>query len=248
MLYPKWLFSLGLLSFSLLMGCSSTDTIDTSTAEGAYKLAQSYEKDERYEEAIIYFREVKNKHPYSRFATDSELAVADIQFKREAFAEAEISYRLFKELHPSHPKMDYVTYRLGMSIFNQKPGTIDRDLTLLNKAIIYLDEVITSFSQSTFAKEAKKRKLEAQKMLAEKEIYIADWYFGQKEWLSSLGRYEDLLGKHGRLGFDKRALYGAAVAAYRTNEQGKARSYLQKLKERFGDSSEYADAKKELGR
>lgn len=248
MLTHKWLFSLGVLSVAALVGCSSSDKIDTNTAAGAYQLAQSYEKDERYEEAITYYREVKNKHPYSTYATDSELSIADIEFKREAFAEAEVSYRLFKELHPSHEKMDYVTYRLGLSIFMQLPSTIDRDLANASKAIIYFDEVITSFSQSKYAKEAKEKKLKARKMLAEKELYVADWYFKQSDWLSSMGRYEDLLGKHSQLGYDKRALFGATVAAYRAKEKGKAVSYLKKLKERFPDSAEYRKAQKELKR
>lgn len=230
-----------------LVSCSSADKLDTSTAEGAFKLAQTYEKDERYEEAISYFREVKNKHPYSRFATEAELAIADIEFKREAFAEAEVSYRLFKELHPNHPKMPYVTYRLGLSIFNQLPSTIDRDLASANNAIIYFEEVMSSFAQSEFAKEAQKKKLKSQKMLAEKVMYIANWYYGQKEWESALGRYEDVLGQHAALGFDKKALLGAALSAKFHKDLGKARTYVQRLAKRFPDSKEYKKAKKEVG-
>src|SRR5688500_18813632 len=85
-----------------LTACSSADKIDTNTPEGAFQLAERYEKDERYEEAITYFSEVKNKHPYSRFATSAELRIADIEFKRENFIEAESAYKLFKELHPDH--------------------------------------------------------------------------------------------------------------------------------------------------
>src|SRR5258708_1670449 len=92
--------------FALLAGCSSTPEFDTSTPEGAYKLAEKYEKDERFEEAITQYTQVKNKHPYSKLATEAELRIAEIHFKREEYVESQNSYQVFKEMHPSHPQID----------------------------------------------------------------------------------------------------------------------------------------------
>src|ERR1700733_2706360 len=113
-----------------MVGCASAEKVDTSTAEGAFAMGQKFEKDERYEEAISSYSDVKNKFPYSRFAVEAALKIADIEFARENFVEAESAYRLFKEFHPNHPKVDYVTYQTGLSVFNQLPPTIDRDLQL----------------------------------------------------------------------------------------------------------------------
>lgn len=239
--------SLCLLGFLIgLSACTSTDKVDTSTAEGAYELAQKYVKNERYEEAVTYFREVKNKHPYSRFATESELAIADIEFKRENFGEAEAAYRLFKELHPSHEKMDYVTFRLGLSIYKQIPATTDRDLTEANRCILYFDEILTSFPKSPYAKEAGEKKLSAKKMLADKAIYIADFYFKTKKWQSAMGRYEDVMNEHSGLGFDERALYGATVSAYRFRDLEKSKKYLAMLVKKFPNTSFAKDATSEV--
>lgn len=234
--------------FSLIFftACTGADKINTDTAEGAFQLAQKYEKDERYEEASNYYREVKNKHPYSRFAVLSEMALADIEFKREAYGEAEANYRLFKELHPSHPKTDYVTFRLALSIFKQIPSTIDRDLADARRSLIYFDEVIQSYPNSELLAEAKKYKLEAQKKLAEKESYIAEFYFKREFWLSALGRFQDLLREPEGLGFEKRALYGAAVSAYKLKELEQARTYLGRLETKFPKSSEYRSAREEI--
>src|ERR1700722_745394 len=89
---------------SFVSACSTTggEKLDKNTAEGAFALGQKFEKDERYEEAITYYSEVKNKFPYSRFATEAELKIADIEFARENFPEAESAYKLFKEFHPNH--------------------------------------------------------------------------------------------------------------------------------------------------
>lgn len=235
-----------LLIFAFL-GCSSGEKLDTNTPEGAFKLGEKYEKDERFEEAIIQYNTVKNKHPYSKLATEAELRIAEIHFTREEFVEAQAAYQTFKELHPSHPRIDYVTYRLGLSFYNQLPSTIDRDLSVADRAILYFDEVINSFSASPYVKEAQDYKTKALKMLAEKEYYIGNFYFIRDKWESALGRFEGLLSRYPNLGQDAKALYGAAVSAYKTKDLGKAKTYYQRLVTQFRDSIEAKKARHEIG-
>ena len=99
------------VSVSQLTACATADTTDTSTPEGAMKVADEYAKDDRYEEAIAKYSDVKNKFPYSRLAAEAELKIADINFTRESYIEAQNDYQLFREFHPKHPKSDYVTFR-----------------------------------------------------------------------------------------------------------------------------------------
>ncbi len=227
-----------------LAACSSADKIDTSTPEGAYKLAEEFERDERYEEAIQKFQEIKNKNPYSRFATLSELKIADLQFKREAYIDAQNAYQLFKDFHPKHPQIDYVTFKLAMSSFNQLPSSIDRDLTMAEKAILYFDEVINTYASSQYVPEAKKHKAECLKMKAEKELYIARFYFIREIYGSALKRYEDVLSKYPGFGLEPQALYGAAKCAFETGEKEKGRQYYNSLQSQYSGSNE---AKKASG-
>lgn len=235
-----------LLISLVFLGCSSSEKIDTSTAEGVFKLAEKYEKDERYEESIQYFNEVRNKHPYSRFATDAELKIADIEFKRENYVEAETAYKVFKELHPDHPKIDYVTFRLALSFFKQLPTTTDRDLGIAGNAILYFDEVMSSYPKSEYAKEAQEYKMKARKMLADKEAYIANFYFKRGQWISALGRYEDLMKNHVGTGYEKEALLGATVSAYKAKDMDKAKYYFKQLLAQYPGSPELERARKEL--
>lgn len=241
----RTLFGL-ILAISFLNACSSSEKIDTSTAKGAYELGEKYRKDERFEEAIAQFSDAKNKFPYSRYATLAELAIADIHYEREAFIEAQNAYQVFKELHPKHEKIDYATFRLGMSYFNQLPDTIDRDLSLANQATLYFDEVIESYPNSEYAAPAKENKIKALKMLAEKEMYIAHFYFIRDKYDSALGRYEDLLRRHAGLGYDAKALYGAAVSAAKVRDKRKTSFYFEKLVENYPDSTWAKKAQEEL--
>lgn len=230
-----------------LFGCSSGEKYDTSTAEGAFQRAEHFEKSRRFDEAIMYFNQVKNQHPYSRLATEAELRVADIYFNRQSYVEAQSAYQVFKELHPRHPRIDYVTYRLGMSFFNQLPSTIDRDLSLAHRALIYFEEVLHSYPTSEYAPKAAESRQEALRMLAEKELYIANFYFVRKRYDSALRRFEGLIQSYPGIGLDEKALLGATLSAHKTQELDKAKKYYSQLVGSFPSSDEAKRAESEIG-
>ncbi len=228
---------------AVLMGCSSGDKLDTSTAQGAFEQAERYAKDERFEEAIEKFESVKNKHPYSKFAVEAKLRIADIQYQRESYVEAQTAYQLFKDLHPKHSRSDYVTYRLAMSIYNQLPSSIDRDLSLSEKAIQYFDEIAKSYSGSEYVADSKEKKLDILRRLAEKEYYIAEFYFIREKFDSALKRFESLIKTYPDSGLVAKALYGAVFSAHEMGMVDKAQRYYSSLKVNFGESTEYREAK-----
>lgn len=223
---------------SLLFTSCSTQEQNSKTAEGVFKIAEDLEKGDRYEEAIRKYNEVKNKFPYSSLATKAELAVADVHFKQESFAEAQISYQNFLELHPKHPQSDYVQFRIGLSLYKQLPSGVDRDLSLADETILAFTQVIKTFPDSTYIPEAKEKRKETIKMLAEKEKYIADFYFREKKYKSALSRYENIINQYDGFGFEESSLARASFCALRINDLDSARRFNIKLKEQFPNSKE----------
>lgn len=219
---------------------------NSDTAEGAYKIAKEYENDERYEEAIRRYGEIRNKYAQSNYALMSELAIADCHFKQESYIEAQFSYQNFKDLHPRHAQIDYVTYRIGLSYFNQLPSTIDRDLSIAKDAIKTFSEVLTKYPKSEYAKDAKDKKEAASKMLAEKEAYIADFYFKREDFQSALGRYENLYNKYNGQGYEALSLYRASYCAKKIGDETKLQKYLSLLENNYPKSDEADLARKEL--
>lgn len=226
-------------------GCTTTEK-NSSEPEGAFAIAEEFDKGERYEEAIRRYTEVKNKFPYSNFATKAELAIADVYFKQESFAESQVAYQMFKELHPTAPQADYVQFRIGMSYFMQLPSTIDRDLTLADDAILNLSDFIKKYPNSTYIPEAQEKRSAAIKMLAEKEEYIADFYFKRKIFDSALVRYEGIYLNYKGLGFDAKALSRAVIAAHKIGDAAKVKKYKELLAQNFPGSNELKDAEKEI--
>ena len=228
----------------LVSACSSIEK-NSNTPEGAFEIAQEFEKGERFEEALRRYNDIKNKFPYSSYATKSELAIADVYYLQESYAEAQVAYQMFKDLHPTHPQIDYVQFRIGMSFYKQLPSTIDRDLTLANDAILNLSELIKKFPNSEYVKEAKENRTAAIKMLAEKEEYIADFYFKRKIYDSALGRYEGLYKNYGGLGFEAKALARASICAQKLGDDSKMKKYKGILEEKYPNSPETEAALKE---
>jgi outer membrane protein assembly factor BamD len=228
-----------------LQGCSSADTKST-TPEGMLARAQEYENDERFEEAIRRYQEIRSKFPYSAQALESELAVADVYYKQESYPEAQTAYQSFRDLHPKHPKIAYVYYRYALSMYNQLPETIDRDLSLAPDTILAFNEVIKRFPSSDYIKDSQEKKSELIKKMAEKELYIGDFYFHREIYDSALPRYEKVVKDYSSLGFDEKALSRAAYSAYKTGDPAKAQKYVSQLKDLDIKDSETKKLLKEI--
>jgi outer membrane protein assembly factor BamD len=225
----------------LSVSCSSNEK-KTDTAEGAYAVAEDFEKAERFEEALKRYQEVRNKFPYNRYATQAELAMADVYFKQESFPEAQVAYQAFRDLHPKHPQIDYVIFQIGMSYFKQLPSTIDRDLSLAPQAIQYFEDLLRLFPASEKAKEAKEKITESRLMLAQKETYIADFYFRKEKYDSALNRYEELARNFSGLETEPKALARAALSAQFLGELEKARALMAELNKKYPDHPETREA------
>lgn len=238
-----------LLLLSLfLVSCGSIDEIDTSTVAGQYKLAEEYEKSERYQEAIIRFTDIKNQHPYSRFASMAELKIADIHFAREAYSEAKLSYQIFQDYHPSHRKTDYVIFQISKCAYLLLPEDIDRDLSESKEALSTFDTLLRRFPDSKYNVEARKMKAEILKKLAEKELYIANFYFKRKEFKSALNRYKKILFQFPNLGMNPKALLGASLSAFESDQSSEAKKYLNQLYSKYPNTTEASQLRSKVAK
>lgn len=242
----QWLslLILSLVTLLQLTSCTSADKIDADSAEATFERAKELDKAGRTEEAIAKYNEVKNKFPYSKLAIEAEMAAADVSFREELYAEAQVAYQLFRELHPKHPETPFIIFRLALSSYHQIPESIDRDLSISKTAIENFNELINQFPDSKFVAEAKEKRLECLKKLAEKELYIANFYLKKKQWQSALTRIEGLLSQHQGLGYEEKALARASLAASLANKSELSDMYLNRLKKEFPSSEEYDEVKK----
>src|SRR5690242_7436832 len=97
----KQVFALALLTLIAVhwIGCAS-NPVDENDAASLLKDAEEDIQSDHYQIALEKLRIIKNKFPYSKYAVDAQLRIADVFFLQEAYADAAASYEAFRDLHP----------------------------------------------------------------------------------------------------------------------------------------------------
>ena len=219
----------------LVVSCSHTE-VDRNNPDSMFGAAEEAFEDERYLIAIEKYRDIKNRFPYSPRAVDAELRIADSFFAQESYLEAESAYSIFKELHPTHSKSDYVQYRIGLSFYNQIPDDAARDLSAAHRAIDAFSTLMEKYPSSSYLEPTKKFIAEARRRLAEYRRYVADFYFRRRHFLSASYRYAALLQDFPNLGYDEEALFRLGKSYFEIKMFGNARSALDELVKKYPDS------------
>jgi outer membrane protein assembly factor BamD len=217
------------LLFVLISSCSSDKPKGKTEAEILFKEAQELMKAERFILATEKLNLIKTQHPYSFYATPAELLQADILFEQENFIESAAAYLLFRDFHPRHEKIPYVVYRIAESYYKQIPDTIDRDLEPAVEALKYYAEILQKYADSSYKADAEKRINSAKKMLKQKDLYIADFYFKTKEFSAARYWYLDILENHKDSKTRDHAMLRTILATSKLKEWERCLEYVEKF-------------------
>ena len=211
-MFPRIITLVLVLCFAF--ACSSKRPSGNTEAEILYKEATKLMEDKRYLLAQEKLNTVKSKYPYSYYATPAELMQADILFKQESYIEAAAAYQLFMEFHPKHQEIHYVLWQLAESFFNQVPPTFDRDLSPAVDAIKYYRDLLQRFPDSQYAESAKEKIKKCERMLQDKEQYIADFYFRTDDYSSARFHYLDILTNFKDEDLREHSMFGVVDSSY----------------------------------
>lgn len=173
--------------------CATERPSGNTEAEVLYKEAQLMIEKGRYLNATERLNQLRKKFPFSYYATPSELLLADILFKQENYVESAAAYILFKDFHPKHKKIAYVTWQIAESFYNQLPDSFDRDLSAGYESVKYYRELSRKFPKFEHIKDAIARVKSIEGLIKKKQKYIADFYFKTKIYDSAVYRYKLIL-------------------------------------------------------
>lgn len=228
----------------IVVSCASDKPKGKTEAEVLYKEAQNLMDDGRYILATEKLNQLKNQYPYSIYATPSELLMADILFKQESYIESAAAYLLFRDFHPKHEKLAYVVYKIAMSYFKQIPETFDRDLQPAFEAIKYFKELKMKFPNSEYSLKANKKISKSQKMIRDKEQYIADFYFKTENFEAALWRYKDILENFKNKKLVEHSARRLVLSHYHLKNWGDCVNSSKKYKEIIKENQDYKSALK----
>lgn len=178
-----------LLFIATLTACAGK-SVDQNEPAALFKEAEEDIKSSHYQIALDKLRTIRNQYPYSSYAIDAQLRIADIYFLEESYPEAAANYESFQELHPKHEKAAYAMFRIGKSYLNDAPTTLARDLSSAQRAVDAYTDFLRRFPKDPHSTEAKSDMGSLRELLAGKEVYIGDFYAKGAHYASAAERYK----------------------------------------------------------
>ena len=159
--------------------------------EGLKALKRGY-----YVRALEEFNQIRNLHRDDPLAVKSELAIADVYFKKADWAQARLAYEDFMRWHPRSEQLDYVVWQLGLTMYKDASKVAARDQTWTRAAVDTWSGFGRRFPDSAHKEEAEAKLAECSDRLARKELGVAKFYVRRKAWVAVEGRARGLVTLH----------------------------------------------------
>ena len=179
---------------ALLAACSddSHENYRARSVERLYNLGVDALQSEDFKNAVLSFDEVERQHPYSVWATKSQLMAAYASYKRDDYDEAIVGLDRFIELHPGNPDVAYAYYLKGLSYYEQI-SDIGRDQKMTELALDALLDVVRRYPNSKYGRDARAKLDLVKDHLAGKEMAVGRYYQKRREFLAAINRFRSVL-------------------------------------------------------
>lgn len=214
-----------------LGACAADMTMPDMTAEELYKKAYRLFEKTDYEAAAKYFDEVERQHPYSTWAPRAQIMAAYSFYRKNQYDDAIMALDRFIQLHPGNKNAPYAYYLKGFCYFEQI-SDIAREQQMSLNAKQNFEILIARYPNSVYVADAKAKLKVIADQLAGKEMAVGRYYLKQKEYLSALNRFQEVIQKHSGTNQINEAYYRMAVcytALGLMDETKKISNRLQKM-------------------
>jgi len=184
-----WLEVVALIS--VLAACSGDkkDAYIEKPVDDLYNQAMDQMVEKRYDQAAKTFEAVESEHPYSVWATKSQLMVAYAYFENADYGQAIIEADRFIQLHPGNRDVAYAYYLKAISYYVQIVD-VGRDQKITELALKALEDVVHRFPDSKYARDAKLKLDFTRDHLAGKEMEIGRYYLKRGQYLAAMNRFK----------------------------------------------------------
>jgi outer membrane protein assembly factor BamD len=151
-------------------------------------------KSRKYDVARLSLQTLINTYPDSEFLSRAKLAIGDSWFYEgtsAAWAQAENEYKDYQTFFPNTPEAAEAQMRVADIHYRQmeKP---DRDYSHALRAEDEYRQLLLQYPDSKLADEARRKLLEVQEVLAEREYRVGKFYYVKESYPASIARLQSL--------------------------------------------------------
>ncbi|MGL1862605.1 MAG: outer membrane protein assembly factor BamD [Pseudodesulfovibrio sp.] len=182
-----------ILALWLVSGCVWIDSYflapPEDTAQELYEAGMDAMGEKGYNDAQEYFSKLKDRFPFSPYSLKAELALGDAYFLDEDYLLALDAYKEFEALHPSNEDIPYVLYQVGNANYHLFKS-IDRRQENIKEGLEYFYRLEETYPNSEYAAPARDLIVKSRRILAEHEVYVADFFWRTDQFGPAWHRYQ----------------------------------------------------------
>ncbi len=226
-----------------LAACSGDDEPEYRelTVFEIYNQATEYLEDDRFRDAAWFFDEVERQHPYSVWATKSKLMAAYSHYMNNKYDDAIASLDRFIQVHPGNRDVVYAYYLKALCYYEQI-SDVERDQDMTQQALIALEDIITRFPESAYARDARLKIDLTRDHLAGKEMTVGRFYLRRQHYLAAVNRFRNVIESYGNTTHAPEALFRMVEAYTALGLRDEARRSAAVLGYNYPGSDWYEDA------
>lgn len=195
-------------ALALLGGCATLNSIapwngnDASlrkkpdlaarTPEDLYNRGIDAINEGRFATAVTQFSAIEQNYPYSSWAANAQLMHGYAEYMQNHYTEAIGSLDRYVQLHPASPSTAYAYYLRALCYYEQI-ADVQRDQKGTQDALAALQEVVTRFPNTPYARDARLKIDLCRDHLAGKEMAIGRYYEKQHLYAAAVNRYQRVI-------------------------------------------------------
>ena len=234
-LVPSALRRIVLLSLVLATaGCSYLKPPPTPILppEELYKLGEGHMETRRYADARDAYKKIVERHPTSSYAPRARFLIGETYYRESEFDKAIGEFRTFLSFYPRHQIADLVQYRLAMAYYDQiKP--IEQDQGIALKALAEFKKLVKEYPESRYAGDALAKIDVSRGRQAQKEVWVATYYFNGGNPSVARQRLELVLKEYPRTLVVPEALWLLAEVNVHEGKDAAAQELLRRLVDEY---------------
>ncbi|MDD3845274.1 MAG: lipopolysaccharide transport periplasmic protein LptA [Syntrophorhabdaceae bacterium] len=228
-------FALLLIALFVLVSCSSKAPKKTENPVDLYVTGVGLMNTKKYDKAIEKFKAIREQYPFDPMALVAAVKLGDTYFLKKDYVLAAGTYEDYFKAHPDEENIPYVLFRLGESYEKLSPS-IDRDQANTVKGIERITYLRNRYPMSSYSKESEPRLKRFIQKLADRELYIGEFYVRTAQYNASIIRLEGMLKRYPKSRNADKALFYLVTAHRELGDQDESDRYLERLRKEYPKS------------
>lgn len=226
-------------------GTTKTETPANKQADDLFKEGEDLLAKGKYDAARQKYSSVKERDPEKFYDALVQIRLGDSYYEEARYAEAEVEYKRFLDLHPKNKAAAYVVYQIAMCNFKQIDRP-DRDPSFSINAMNRFSELLKDYPDNPYAEEAKEKLRIARNSVAAHEFVVGQYYYRTGSYKAAAARFKGIRDNYPGSKDEPETMYLLADCYIRLGDYEAAKNALAVLYQEYPNNRFAVRAKDKL--